>query len=186
MGGIKLTDYPRKKVGALQYLAECGRTRGYDPQVIAHDQVMLDGERMIARVRATKRQGTKPRFAVDDEVGAELTGVSSAYTVVLKLRSEGEWDPEVDHFYPIPVSVIKRNARQAGETQQVPIDLSKYSRYRNDISRLFPNSDRDGDDNCGSVRTKGNDRPVGPDWSNASQQQQSLNNIAQDYLDLNS
>lgn len=175
-----MTDYQLEKREALVDFARCGRARGYDPQVIAHEQVIRDGNRMIARVRATKQQGTSPKFVVNDEVRADLSGVSAAYTVVLKLRGEDGWNPETDHFYPIPVSTIKREARQAGAEQQVQIDLSAYSRYRNDISRLFPDDDGDDGDNRKSRRTPDQDRPVGPDWSTASHQQQALNKIAQD------
>lgn len=175
-----MTDYPVEKKEALQDLAQRGRTRGYDPQVIAHEQVVRDQNRMIARVRATKWQGSKPRFAVDDEVQADLAGVSSAYTVVLRLRSEGEWDPDLDDFYPIPVSTIRREARRAGAKQQVQIDLDEFAHCRNDISRLFPDEGGNGSDRRGSGRSSDQGGSVGPDWSAATHQQESLNKIAQD------
>mgnify|MGYP006298251511 CR=1 FL=1 len=175
-----MTDYPLEKREALVDLAQRGRARRYDPQVLVQEEVIRDGNRMVARVRATKQQGATPKFAVDDEVRANLTDFSEAYTVVLKLRSDGEWDTDTDDFYPIPVSSIKREARQAGAKQQVQINLGEYTRYRNDISRLFPDENGEGGNNRATERTADEDRPVGPDWSTATHQQKSLNKIAQD------
>jgi len=85
----------------------------------------------------------------------------------------------VDHFYPIPVRTIKRKARKAGATQQVQLNLGLGSRYRNDISRLFPVEDDGGsDDELGRGDDDDGDVQIGPDWDGTTHHQQSLNPIA--------
>jgi|AntRauTorcE11898_2_1112593.scaffolds.fasta_scaffold09793_2 hypothetical protein len=159
-----MTDYPNAKAKALQYFADQGRVRGYSPTAYEGEQSITDGQRMIARVRATGDQGFRPRFAVDDEVNFEPSDYDSAFTIILRLFGGDSWDPKRDDFYPVHLQTIKREATPTGNTQQVTVDLSTLSHWRNDFSRLFPDD---------------NQNRTGPDWDDATNQQKSLNQIAQ-------
>jgi len=47
-----------------------------------------------------------------------------------------------DDFYPVHLQTIKREATPTGNTQQVTVDLSTLSHWRNDFSRLFPDDNQ--------------------------------------------
>jgi len=61
-------------------------------QIDIGEQLIVDGDRMAARVRATHQQGHSPKFAVDDEVNFDASAVAASFTIILKLQEGDSWD----------------------------------------------------------------------------------------------
>jgi len=178
-----MTDYTTAKKLFLLWLREWARDHGYDPTYHPRDPVLTDESGLFTCTRATLEQGTKPHFKMTDEVKREQRRdheYDRRFVVVLDLHRRGTWDPDRDHFYPVPLWYAKRKTTpDCNGDYPITVDLTStlLQRSRDDPTVLFPGADG-GRDNRGADGGDGSD--LGPSWSNCSDRVQNLRAIARD------
>jgi len=134
-------NYTLAKLEFLEWLQEEAYERGYDPELDRQNLILFQRPFTVIRTRGSLQQHSPFKFKTNDEVNAKLPNFENAYSVVLDLHSDTQFDPDVDDFYPLPLVYYrtKTNEDKNGDYPiSIHLDKPRMERCRNSVEVLFP------------------------------------------------
>ncbi|WP_411967475.1 hypothetical protein [Haloferax sp. YSSS75] len=135
-----ISEYGEAKTGFLKWLQESARERGHTPTLDEHHRVLYEEPRLLLRTRASVRQNDTLRFKVNDEARYNSDDFERVYLVLLELSEKDRWNPETDHFYPLPLRFVKESAKK-DVNGDYPVGFrlkdARVARARDNLDLLF-------------------------------------------------